>query len=209
MQPLTTDGTSDADDETIDVNAEFESGFDPDAYGGAAEGVGESAVLLDDADGSRIQRQRPGLRSMRLVAESREKTCVYLIFMAAGWVLLLVVAALHAALGPAFPRTPPNADDPAVPVIRYTPAQWLGQPAEYSKGGDVIEHVSTAASNSTYPRLCRGAQVLTAGCLGSVVGYDGAQEEAEALSATIEGHLRPGEWKFFKVGARVRACLCV
>ena len=74
MQPLTTDGTSDADDETIDVNAEFESGFDPDAYGGAAEGVGESAVLLDDADGSRIQRQRPGLRSMRLVAESREKT---------------------------------------------------------------------------------------------------------------------------------------
>ena len=194
---MPSDGTPDADDETIDMHADFESGFDPDAFGGTAASVEESAVLLDGADGRRTQR--PGLRSVRLVNESREKTCVYLIFMAAGWVLLLVVAALHAALGPAFPRTPPNTDDPAVPVIRLTPAQWLVQPAELGKGGDVIERVGTAASNSTFPRLCKGAQVLTAGCLGSVVGYDGAQEEAEALSATLEGLLRPGEWLFFKV----------
>ena len=187
------DFTNDMSEEVQDVG----SGFDPDAFGGvemALMGSGEEVAGLLGSGG---RRQKPGVKQEGLIKASRDKTCVYLLFMAAAWALLLVVAALSSSLEPAFPRTPPNEDAPGVPVLPLTPAPWLVQATEYGKGGDVLEHLEQGPTNTTSPRLCQGAQMFSTGCLGSVVGYDGA-EDSEALSGVLEGSVRPGSWKFFR-----------
>jgi len=199
---------------------DFGSGFEPDAYGGvgvemtdlpatshahsdsmssrqlANDGVDphdwpeDESMLLSQGG---AQQRQPGLLQLGMAHAHRERSCVYLLLLLGAWLLVGVVTALSKSVTAAFPRTPQNQEVRSVPLLHLTPSPWVvGGGAQVSSGGDLMQHITQSAANSSFPTQDGGA-----------VGYgqwlraaDGA--ESEALSGVIEGSMEPGTWRFYK-----------
>lgn len=199
--------------------ADFGSGFDPDAYGGAGgaemkvlpnagrlgsrqlandgvqpddawEGDAESAMLLS---GQAAKQQQVGLAQTQKARKSRERRwCVSMLLLVAAWLFAGIVVALSWSLSPAFPRTPANHDLPDVPLLKLTVADWVSGRASGVPGGGY------AAPNTSLPAVLPvpGSTVDEYGQWKYAAGD--AEMEAEAFDGVIEGSIAAGSWKLFK-----------
>jgi hypothetical protein len=199
--------------------ADFGSGFDPDAYGGAGgaemkvlpnagrlgsrqlandgvqpddawEGDAESAMLLS---GQAAKQQQVGLAQTQKARKSRERRwCVSMLLLVAAWLFAGIVVALSWSLSPAFPRTPANHDLPDVPLLKLTVADWVSGRASGVPGGGY------AAPNTSLPAVLPvpGSTVDGYGQWKYAAGD--AEMEAEAFDGVIEGSIAAGSWKLFK-----------